>query len=65
MTASHKFKVGQVVTFAPSRWSMRSKSGHCKVVRLLPTDSGECLYRVKCDAEAFERNVRESELALS
>lgn len=60
--AAHKFKVGQTVNFSPSRWSMRAQSGFCKIVRLLPADSGENLYRVKCASEPFERMVRESEL---
>ena len=65
MSALHKFKVGQSVLFAPSRWSMRSKSDRCRVVRLLPASSGELLYRVQCEAEPFGRNARESELSSS
>lgn len=61
-STQHKFKVGETLSFSPSRWSMRSAAGHCKVVRLLPSDFGENLYRVKCPSEPFERNVRESEL---
>jgi hypothetical protein len=34
----------------------------CKVIRLLPADSDEPLYRIKCTNENFERVVRESEL---
>lgn len=43
---------------------MKAQSGHCTVVRQLPADGGENLYRVKCSSEAFERNVRESELTV-
>jgi hypothetical protein len=42
---------------------MRAESPQCTVLRHLPSDRGENLYRVKCPSEAFERNVRESELA--
>lgn len=59
---AHKFKVGETLNLSPSRWSMRADSRECKVVRLLPSDAGEKLYRVKCPSEPFERNVRESEL---
>ena len=58
----HKFKVGETLVFMPSRWSMRARSGACQVIRLLPADSGENLYRVKCASEPFERMARESEL---
>lgn len=61
--ASHKFKVGEAVVYSPSRWSMRTRSGSCQIIRLLPADSGENLYRVKCPSEPFERMARESELA--
>jgi hypothetical protein len=60
--ASHKFKVGETVGFAPSRRSMNTQSSTCKVIRLLPADGGENLYRVKCASEPFERIARESEL---
>lgn len=58
----HKYKVGQTVGYSPSRWSMRAQAGNCKVIRLLPADAGENLYRVKCPSEPFERMAKESEL---
>jgi hypothetical protein len=60
--AAHKYKVGETVGFLPSRRSMNTQSPTCKVVRLLPADGGENLYRVKCASEPFERIARESEL---
>jgi hypothetical protein len=33
------------------------------IVRLLPAEGGELLYRVKSKAETFERIAKESELA--
>ena len=42
---------------------MRAETGNCKVVRCLPADAGENLYRVKCASEAFERMAKESELS--
>ncbi len=60
--SAHKYAVGQTVGYAPSRWSMRAQSGDCKIVRLLPPDAGENLYRVKCASEPFERMAKESEL---
>lgn len=60
--ASHKFKVGQTVEFAPSRRSMPAAGGEYKVVRLMPADGGVNSYRVKCSTEAYERTARETEL---
>ena len=61
--ALHKFKVGQVVDFLPGRLSMPASRGVYKIVRLMPSDSGENLYRVKCSSEQFERMAKETELS--
>jgi hypothetical protein len=34
-----------------------------EVVRLLPLESGELQYRVKCKGDTFERVAKESELS--
>ena len=60
--ANHKYKVGQLVTFAPSRSGMPTSGRQYEVVRLLPPESGELQYRVKCKGDTFERVARESEL---
>jgi hypothetical protein len=61
--ANHKFKVGQLVNFAPSRSGMPASGRQYEVVRLLPPESGELQYRVKCKGDTFERVARESELS--
>ena len=62
--AGHKYKVGQVVDFNPSpRSGLQSSSREYKVLRLLPYESGEHLYRIKTIAEPFERIAKESDLA--
>jgi len=61
--AHHKFKVGQLVDFAPSRSGMPTAGRQYEVLRLLPVESGEFLYRVKSKAETFERIAKESELS--
>jgi hypothetical protein len=58
----HKFKVGQMVDFVPSKSGVPASARSYKVVSLLPTEGGERLYRIKTIAEAFERIARESEL---
>jgi hypothetical protein len=62
--AYHKYKVGQLVDFAPSRPGVATSGRQYEVVRLLPApDGGELQYRVKSKAEPFERVARESELS--
>jgi hypothetical protein len=61
--AHHKFKVGQLVDFAPARPGMPTAGRPYEVIRLLPAEAGEFLYRVKSKGETFERMARESELS--
>jgi hypothetical protein len=53
--ANHKFKVGQMVDFIPSRSGVPASVRAYKILRLLPQEGGEPLYRIKTIAEAFER----------
>ncbi|MET0193065.1 MAG: hypothetical protein ABW200_06800 [Hyphomicrobiaceae bacterium] len=59
----HKYKVGQVVDYDPGRLGMRASSREYKVVRLLPPEGTELLYRIKSVGETFERVVKERELS--
>lgn len=59
----HKFKVGDAVGFTPGRRSMPASPGVYQVVRLVPSDGSENVYRVKSAAEPFERTAREIELS--
>lgn len=63
--AQHKFKIGQLVDFAPSRPGIPSSSRRYEIMRVLPAEGGENLYRIKSRDETFERMARESELARS
>jgi hypothetical protein len=60
--AHHKFKVGQLVDFAPSRPGVATSGRQYEIMQLLPADGGEFQYRVKSKAEAFERVAKEREL---
>ena len=60
---SHKFKVGELVEFKPSRMGFPAANRECTIVRRLPVEGGKHLYRIKCTAEAFERVVSEAQLA--
>lgn len=57
-----KFKVGQMVDFMPSNRAVPSSVRSYKVLRVLPNEGGEQLYRIKTISEVFERIARESEL---
>jgi hypothetical protein len=61
--ARHRFKVGQLVDFSPARPGMPTAGRQYEIVRLLPAEAGEFLYRVKSKGETFERVARESELS--
>jgi hypothetical protein len=61
--AEHRFKVGQLVDFSPARPGVPTPGRQYVIVRVLPAEGGEFLYRVKSKAETFERVAKESELA--
>lgn len=61
--ADHKFKVGQTVDFSPGRSGMPAVSRLYKIVKLLPPEDGQFLYRIKGSSEPFERVARERDLS--
>ena len=60
--AGHRYKVGEILEFQPGRNGFPAASRQCTVVRLLPVEGGDRLYRIKCETEAFERVAREAQL---
>ena len=61
--AQHKFKVGQVVDYRPGRLSSALSASKYKILRLLPVEGSDLLYRIKSVDETFERVAKEHELA--
>src|SRR5580658_9704820 len=61
---THRFHVGQTVSYTSSPISRPGASGSYKVVRLLPSDGDDYQYRIKNPSEAFERVAKESQLEL-
>jgi hypothetical protein len=59
---THRFQVGQTVSYTSSPITRPGASGSYKVVRLLPSDGDDYQYRIKHAGEAFERVARESQL---
>lgn len=60
----HRFKVGQAVSFSPGRMAVPPGGREYKVLRLMPIEGGDLLYRIKSVGETYERVARESELTL-
>lgn len=61
---THKYRVGQAVSYTSSPITRPGASGSYKVVRLLPSDGDDYQYRIKNPGEAFERVAKESQLEL-
>lgn len=62
-TSSHKFKIGDVVVF--NHPGLKSREGRYVVVRTLPVESAEPAYRIKAEAEQYERVAKEYEISLA
>jgi hypothetical protein len=61
---THKYHVGQTVSYTSSPISRPGASGGYMVVKLLPSDGDDYQYRIKNAGEAFERVAKESQLEL-
>jgi hypothetical protein len=59
----HKYKIGQFVNYSPSRLGVPPAATGYEVIRLLPTEGGDILYRIKSRSEAFERIAKEQDLS--
>lgn len=58
-----KYTVGQMVDFFPSNRAVPASIQPYRIVRILPNERSEQLYRIKTATEAYERIARESELS--
>jgi hypothetical protein len=62
----HRFATGQRVRLRPSHRALPASSGSFKIMATLPIEgTGEIRYRIKSEAENFERVVDESTLSLT
>ena len=59
--ASHKFKIGEIVTIRPAL-SRNVPGGLYEVTKQLPHNGSEFEYRIKSVNEPHERVARESQL---
>lgn len=57
-----KFKTGQQVRFTSNTIGRPSSSGIYNIVKILPREQEEQLYRIRSNAEPHERVARESQL---
>lgn len=58
----HRFRVGQTVLYSMGRQGGLA-SREYKIVRLLPPEGTDLLYRIKSASEPYERVAKEFELA--
>ena len=61
----HKYSIGQAVHFEGA-FRYNAASGQYKIIRLVPVErDNRVLYRIKNQAEAFERTAEEYQLTLA
>lgn len=60
----HRFHVGQRLRIVGGGRYWGRLDGYCKVVALMPHEGGTLNYRVRSEAENFERIVAEADLTL-
>lgn len=60
--SQHRFKVGQLVDFAPGRVGVPASSAKYTIIKQLPFEDGQPQYRIKASTENFERVAKESQL---
>jgi hypothetical protein len=58
----HKFKVGQLVDYSPNRLGLSASARGYEIMRLLPREGIDILYRIKSPGEAFQRVAKEQDL---
>jgi hypothetical protein len=59
---SHRFKVGQSVTYTAGRKGGAGSSSVYKITQLLPPERDEWQYRIKSADEPHERVAKEADL---
>lgn len=62
VTLEHKYSVGQNVHLTSGMLGRAAMNGPFRVMRLLPAEGDDFLYRIKSNGEAYERVARESQL---
>ena len=60
---THKFTVGEAVSFSPDKGQEHARGELFEIVRLLPETEDGPQYRIKSQANDHERVVREDQLA--
>lgn len=61
---THRYHIGERLRLGGGGYSVARVAAVCKVLALLPYEGrGSLLYRVRSDAEAFERVVSEADLS--
>ncbi len=61
----HAYRVGERLAMARGSRDIARPAATCQVTAIVPHETGPLLYRVRSDAESFERIVDEIDLAPS
>ena len=62
----HRFSAGQRVRLRSAQGALPASSAAFKIIRALPIErTGEVRYRIKSEAESFERVADEANLTLT
>lgn len=61
--ARHMFKLGQLVDYNPGKGSLQASARGYKIMQLLPEEGGGLKYRIKSEAETFQRVAAERDLS--
>jgi hypothetical protein len=59
---AHKFQPGDKVYFLQSAYLRNAAPGVYEIVRQMPEQAGEFIYRIKNERENYERSAKESQL---
>ena len=60
--SSHKFKIGQSVSYTSGVFGAGSANSVYKITQLLPPEGDDFQYKIKSAAEPHERVAKESQL---
>jgi hypothetical protein len=62
LNPTHRYTIGQTLFMARGGRDIARQASACQVIALLPHEGGPLRYRVRSEAEGFERIVEEADL---
>ncbi len=65
MRRAEHYKIGDMVVLKSGLTRTAAADRRCRIVGILPNDHGHVQYRVRFDAETFERRIYEADINAS